>query len=107
MYLQRISRHYNQSTINLNQKLQPLFGKAIIHSCKHGKQTLYSNTVINSRPILQKSISMSTLSTSVQVITKNKTYYLKTNLGLMKTRGEILSATLRIRKFKKVREIFE
>ena len=36
---------------------------------------------------------MSTLSTSVQVITKNKTYYLKTNLGLMKTRGEILSAS--------------
>ena len=36
---------------------------------------------------------MSTLSTSVQVITKNKSYYLKTNLGLMKIRGEVLTAT--------------
>ena len=65
----------------------------------------------NSRPILQKSISMSTLSTSVQVITKNKPYYLKTNVGLTKIRGEVLSATQRFefdfRKFKKVRETFE
>ena len=73
--------------------------------------TLYSNIVINSRPILQKSISISTLSTSVQALTKNKPYYLKTNLGLMKIRGEVLqlSATQRFRRFEfenfnKVRE---
>ena len=72
-------------------------------------QTLYSNTVINSRPILQKSISISTLSTSVQVLTKNKPYYLKTNLGLMKIRGELLSATQRseFENLKKVRGMFE
>ena len=38
---------------------------------------------------------MSTLCTSVQVITKNKSYYLKTNLGLMKIRGEVSTATPR------------
>ena len=38
---------------------------------------------------------MSTLSTSVQLLTKNKPYYLKTILGLMKIRGEFLSATQR------------
>ena len=57
-------------------------------------QTLYSNIAINSRPILQKSISMSTLNTSVQVLTKNKPDYLKTNLGLIKIRGKVLSATV-------------
>ena len=36
---------------------------------------------------------MSTLNTSVQVLTKNKPYYLKTNLGLMNIRGELLYAT--------------
>ena len=48
---------------------------------------------MNSRPILQKSVSMSALSTSVQVLTKNKPYYFKTNLGLMKILGEVSSAT--------------
>ena len=72
--------------------------------------TLYSNIVLNSPPILQKSISMGTLSTSVQVLTKNKPYYLKTNLGLMKIRSEVLSATQRfefvnLKKF--LREMFE
>ena len=69
-------------------------------------QTLYSNIVINSRPILQKSISMNTLSTSVQVLTENKPYYLKTNLGLIKIRGEVLSGTQRFEfeNLKKVRE---
>ena len=49
---------------------------------------------------------MSTLSTSVQVLTKNKPYYLKTNLGLMKIRGEILPATQRseFENLEKVRE---
>ena len=57
---------------------------------------------------------MSTLSTSVQVLTKNKPYYLKTNLGLMKIRGEPLSATqhsahwrIEFENLKKVREKFE
>ena len=57
--------------------------------------SIYTNIVINSRPILQKSISMSTLITSVQVLTKNKPYYLKTNLGVVKIQGEVLSATQR------------
>ena len=73
------------------------------------RQTLYSNIVINSRPILQKSISMSTLSTTVQVLTKNKPYYLKTNLGLMKIRGGVFSGTQRFEfeNLKKGRELFE
>ena len=52
---------------------------------------------------------MSTLSTSVQVLTKNKPYYLKTNLGLMEIRGELLSATQRFEfeNLKKVREMLE
>ena len=54
---------------------------------------------------------MSTLSTSVQVLTKNKPYYLKTNLGLMKIRGELLSAAQRNRfefeNLKKFGKIFE
>ena len=75
-------------------------------------QTLYTNIVINSRSILQKSISMSMLSTSVQVLTKNKPNYLKTNLGLMKIRDEVLSATQRfefekIENLKKVRKMIE
>ena len=47
---------------------------------------------------------MSMLSTSVQVLTKNKPYYLKTNLGLMKIRGELLPANQRSKFVKKVRE---
>ena len=52
---------------------------------------------------------MSTLSTSVQVLTKNKPYYLKTNLGLMKIRSELLSATPRsqFENLRNVREMFE
>ena len=71
--------------------------------------SIYTNIVINFRPILQKSISMSTLITSVQVLTKNKPYYLKTNLGVMKIQGEVLSATQRFEfeNVKKVREMFE
>ena len=107
MYLQRISRHSYQS----NYKFQPKTVAFILksdHSFLQAwiAQTLYSNIVLNSRPILQKSISMSTLSTSVQVLTKNKPYYLKTDPGLMKIRGEILSATQRFEfeNLKKLRE---
>ena len=57
---------------------------------------------------MQKSISKCTLSTSVQVLTKNKPYYLETNLGLMKIRVEVLPETQRFdfefENFQKVRE---
>ena len=54
---------------------------------------------MNSRPILQKSISMSTLSTSVQVITKSKPYYLKTNL---KKAGENVRAASETEEYRKI-----
>ena len=47
---------------------------------------------------------MSTLSTSVQVLTKTKRYYLKSNLGLMKLQGEVLSQRFEFENFKNVRE---
>ena len=81
--------------LSINYKFQPKTAAFILksdHSFLQAwkAQTLYSNIVLNSGPILQKSIFMSTLSTSVQVLIKNKPHYLKTNVGLIKIRCEVL-----------------
>ena len=86
--------------LSINYKFQPKTAAFILKS-DHSffqawkAQTLCSNIVLNSGPILQKSISTSTLSILVEVLIKNKPYYLKTNLGLIKTRLHVLSATPR------------
>ena len=48
-----------------------------IHCQAWKSQSLYSNIVLNSAPISEKSISLSNLHTMLQIQIKNKAYYLK------------------------------